>query len=461
MPAIRHVCLTVLVFLVAQVAFAQEEKKPADNGDKKIKLKRLDQSTDEDLRKQLLHVPEVGFDQSGAAFLYASMKGTPGTGKVRPGTDKSPPAPPDVGQRVYTQLATKNKRLDWLALPWRKGEDCQLGKETAERLHVFSTNLRLLMIQSKPQNDVRPDHDKLRDAMAGKGFGLRPRGEKPLEWNKADALPTLTQMLQTESTDIRRLMIETYAKIDGKDASMAIARRAIFDLSPELREKAIEALAARPAKEYQQVLIDALRWPRAPAAEHAAEALAALEIKSAVPDLVHLLKEPDPKLAYHSEVKTEKAPMIREVVRLNHLSNCVLCHALSGSKDDLVRGVVPVPGVDPPPQYYQAQTGTFVRADTTYLKQDFSVIQPVKDPGKWSGFQRFDYLVRTRKATPAEIKLLTTATKEKKLNDPYPQRDAVLFALREITKMDRGSQHENWAPLLDAVRKEEESKEKK
>ena len=402
-------------------------------------------------------VPEVGFDQSGAMFLYAPLNGKAGKGQPLDVAS----VPPDFGFRIYSQLATKNKRQDWLALPWRKGQDCQVGKETAERLHVFSTNLRTFLRDSTPRNDVRPDHDKLRQSMEGKGFRGKAFGDKPLAWDKSDALPTLTQMLQTENTEIRRLMVETYAKIEGKEASMALAQRAVFDLSPEIRVNAIKALATRPHKEYQQVLIDALRWPWSPAADHAAETLAALEIKEAVPELVHLLKEPDPKLAFLPDVKNEKVYFIREVVRLNHLSNCALCHALSASKEDLVRGRIPMPGEDPPPQYYQATTGLFVRADITYLKQDFSVIQPVTNSGKWPGFQRFDYLVRTRNATTTEAKLFTALQKDRKLNDPYPQRDAVLFALREITKTDRGSQPENWLPLLNPIRSNEESKEMK
>lgn len=103
--------------------------------------------------------------------------------------------------------------------------------------------------------------------------------------------------------------------------------------------------------------------------------------------------------------------------------------------------------------YYSAQAGLFVRADITYLRQDFSLVQPVTNSGKWPGFQRFDYLLRTRQATAQEVKLLQGLQKEKKLSDPYSQRDAVLFALREITKMDRGSQYESWLPLQNPIEK--------
>jgi hypothetical protein len=365
---------------------------------------------------------------------------------------------PDVGPMFYAQLAKQFRRPDWLALPWRTGQDSALGKETAERLHVFSGNLRTCMRQSVPANDIRPDPNTLKKLLLGEGGGFKLKGrpgkgrlsqEASLEWTKAECVPTLAQMLQSENTSVRTLLIEILAGIEGKEAGVTLAQRAVFDLSPEVREKAVEVLATRPAKEYQQVLLDALRWPWIPAADHAAEALSALQMKDVVPELVALLKEPDPRLPFMKE----KVTLVQEVVRINHLSNCLLCHAASSSKDDLVRGLVPTPGRELAPLYYSSQVGLFVRADITFLRQDFSLVQPVTNSGKWPGFQRFDYLLRTRQATTPEIKLLQGLQKENKLSDPYPQRDAVLFTLRAITKMDLGSRYESWLPLQNPIEK--------
>src|SRR5262249_31438028 len=92
--------------------------------------------------------------------------------------------------------------------------------------------------------------------------------------------------------------------------------------------------------------------------------------------------------------------------------------------------VVPMPGEDPPPLYYQSRTGLFVRADITFLRQDFSVIQPVANSGKWPGNQRFDYLVRTRAATPIELTVLEKRKQEDPmLSSPYPQREAMFSVL--------------------------------
>jgi hypothetical protein len=125
----------------------------------------------------------------------------------------------------------------------------------------------------------------------------------------------------------------------------------------------------------------------------------------------------------------------------------MLCHAPSSSKDDLVRGRVPVPGENPPPLYYAEQRGLFVRADITYLRQEFSVVQPVPVPGTWPGNQRFDYLVRTRPLTRLERARLEQPPKEKPAPARDEQREAVLFALRELTGKDLGVTAEDWRPL--------------
>src|SRR5262249_13168135 len=160
--------------------------------------------------------------------------------------------------------------------------------------------------------------------------------------------------LQAENAPIRSVMVDLLANIEGKSASIALAQRALFDLSPEVRQKAVEALAARPPEHFRQVLLDGFRYPWPAVAGHAAEAIVALRLKDRAPALVDLLKERAPRLPVPVETKKGKEPayIVRELVRMNHLCNCMVCHAPSQSKEDLVRGRVPVPGEDPPPLYY-------------------------------------------------------------------------------------------------------------
>jgi hypothetical protein len=82
-------------------------------------------------------------------------------------------------------------------------------------------------------------------------------------------------------------------------------------------------------------------------------------------------------------------PVVPELVRLNHLRNCALCHLPSADRDDPARGFMPVAGEPFPRHYYggtdtQAleRTGDFVRADVTLLHQHFSVNLPVAADGQ-------------------------------------------------------------------------------
>jgi len=253
--------------------------------------------------------------------------------------------------------------------------------------------------------------------------------------------------LQAENTPLRELLVELLDEIKGKEASTALANRAIFDLSQEVREKAVIALAKRPVDEYKNLILEGFKSPWPAAADHAADAAVALNKKDLITGLVPLLKEGTPSLP-RREPETRKLYLV-EFVKLNHMCNCVVCHAPSQNKEDLVRGRVPVPGEDPPPLYYAERTGTFVRADITFLRQDFSVVQPVAKPGKWPGNQRFDYFLRKRPVTPLELKQFTKLEKEKKIPETFQQKEAILFALRGLTRADNGSTFEAWERFIE------------
>jgi hypothetical protein len=440
-------------------AVKQDDKADSKDGTPSIVVKRRSLLSDEDLRKQLLAVPEIGFNQVGAASLYANLQQFGGAG-----------TPPDIGMKFFAKVVCGSGQLSPMSMPWQNGLNGQLGKEKAERLQVLSTCLRDCLRASVPAGDIRPDPEKLRelllsirspDKSRGRGFGGGFGGAsfvEAAEWKKAQALPTLTQMMQAENSPVRELMVEMVGAIKGKEAGTFLAHRAIFDLSLEVRAKAVQELATRPTEEYQQALLYGLQYPWPAAADHAAEAIGALQLTTLLPGLVNLLKQPDPSVP----TKSEKGYVVREVVRVNHLCNCMLCHPPSSSTEDLVRGRVPVPGEDPPPAYYQAATGTFVRADLTYLRQDFSVVQPVPNAGKWPANQRYDYIIRVRPPTKSEMRLARQAEKDPALPKAYPQREAVLAALRQLTKADAGETYDKWngelPKLLKALRVEGEKK---
>ncbi len=241
----------------------------------------------------------------------------------------------------------------------------------------------------------------------------------------------LEQMYQTEPAAVRLELIKTLGKIEGKESTQALARRAVFDLSPQARAAAIEALKKRSRDEARPVFLAGLRHRWAPAADHAALALVALKDNDAVPQLRELQEEPDPAAPYRNK---DGKWVQNELVRVNHLRNCLLCHAPSVDDKDVVTGPIPTPGKPLPTVYYGSRrsTGPSVRADVVYFRQDFSAMHPVDKPNRWPVVQRFDYLVRTRKLDPDEAKVA-----DRMVRTFYPQREAVQYVLSKLDAIDR------------------------
>jgi HEAT repeat protein len=393
-------------------------------------IKRRNRLSEEDLRKQLLQAPVVALDKVPRTSVRLL-----GTAKRLEGLRLAYAGP----------AMLRNQRPDLASLPLRMGADCRLGKEPAENLHVLSRKLRTHLAASIPRDgiDTRPDPELLRQKLLG------DKDQARRDWLQSGAVPVFCQMLQAENKPVRLVLVEVLSHIQGDRASTALARLAMVDLSAEVRTAAVRALKDRPAEEYRDLLIAGLRYPWPALADHAAEALAALQDQEAIPLLVELLDAPDPRAPYSVIERGNPVPVVSEVVRINHLRNCLLCHSPSFAATDLGRGAVPVPGKPLPapattPQYYE-QGELFVKAEVTYLQQDFSVMQTESHPGLWPGHQRYDYLVRTRRVSGAE--LYQWRQKHKEPAD-YEQRQAVLFALREITGKDMGTSARTWAKLV-------------
>src|SRR5262249_59022802 len=87
----------------------------------------------------------------------------------------------------------------------------------------------------------------------------------------------LAQVFQVEGDGEREALVWTLSAIPGKEATRALAGRAVFDLSPDVRKAAIDALKKRKADEARPVLLRALRHPWPAAADHAALALLDLD----------------------------------------------------------------------------------------------------------------------------------------------------------------------------------------
>jgi hypothetical protein len=284
---------------------------------------------------------------------------------------------------------------------------------------------------------VARDPDALRTA-------LTAGNPKVNRWQKPQSVPVLMQMLMAEAAPVREVLAGQLARIEGSPATEALAQVALFDLHPRVRKLAVGALATRPAVDYLFALLRGFEHPWPVVADHAAEALVVLGRKDTVPALVGLLEKPDPRTP-HRKVGGQ-AMVVKEMVRVNHLLNCLLCHPPSFNAQDKVRGLVPPTDrpVGSGPAYYSAPGAIFVRADITYLKQDFSAMQavPLSDP--WPAVQRFDFFVRERLATESDY--LESASREK--SGPTDRQRSLFFALRELSGRDPGPSVASWKRLV-------------
>ncbi len=404
--------------------------KPTPSG--KLVIKHRREVSEDELRRQIEKAPEVSLDR-GNDRTEARRAVMLARAAAREGKSF------EIAPRLMKQ------RPDLAGLPMRMGDECHLGAEASDHLQGGSLALRSQLFEATrnsartPTGDPRPDSKKLHDALSS--------DEQHNKWLQPEAIPALQQLLMAENESIREVLVDQLARIDDKQASIALAQRALFDLHPRVRQSALAALAKRPAAEYRQVLLDGFRHPWPAVADHAAEALVALGLREVVPVLLSFLDQPDPA-APHKKPGQDVA-VVREMVRVNHLHNCLLCHAPSLNENDKVRGFVPQPDQPLPPaftrEYYaNRRPGIFVRADVTYLRQDFSVPLLVKHPGKWPAAQRYDFLVRERPATAAEVQ----AARAAESNGPSEHQKALFFALRELTGTDPGPSVEDWKRLF-------------
>ena len=83
--------------------------------------------------------------------------------------------------------------------------------------------------------------------------------------------------------------------------------------------------------------------------------------------------------------------------------------------------------------HFDAPADILVCADITYLRQDFSLRQPVKDAAPWPEMQRFDFLVRTRPVTAAEAAAYTDWLRQQGPGYLAPHQDSAITALRALS----------------------------
>jgi hypothetical protein len=393
---------------------------------RKLVGKRRNFASEEQLQAELSAVTEVGLDYNTATEVRKSFvkPKKPLQAKQDPAETPEAVPPADLGLQTLKKLALDRPELT--ALPWQKTGSRQLDYAAATLLQNNATSLQL-RLEELPEQAVRDCNlAELRMHVWG--------DKKQGTWDKPDCLPAITQILQVQAAPVRLLLVEQLAKIPGQPASEALAQRAIYDLSPQVREQATLALKSRPPSEFQKVLLQGMSSPWRPVTENAVEALVRLQLKNLRRQLEELLLEPDPTLPYVKVEADEKQFYVKELVRMNHAQNCLLCHPASLNSSDLVRGVVPTPGTKLPRRRYYSHFGSdvvVVRADHTTLRQDFSVMHQT-GPAAAPLPQRFDYFLRERRATPQEIDHHIQRAKGERPGSINFQREAVVFALHEL-----------------------------
>jgi PBS lyase HEAT-like repeat len=404
-------------------------------GSGKLIVKRLWSVSEEDLRRQLCWAPEV------------ALNGPEWSELMRRYFESYNPSL-QVSAGIYDMQLEPNLLLsvrpDLRRLPIRTDHYAGMGETSATTLTSLSQKLRQYVKQAVPHdragNHLDPD-------------ALRAFLSYQREWFRPQAVPVLRQLLMHEDKPLRALLVELLTAIPGYQATTVLAEEAMFDLAADVREAAVQALRKRPSSSYREILIKGLRYPWAPAADHAAEALVALGDHDAVPRLVQLLESPDPG---RPVPRRDGRFELRELVRIHHATNCVICHPPAATDSDPAPGVVPGITLRLPTSATRplrmCETDRLmvnpllVRGDITFLRQDFSVQLPMRatSANSQSFERRFDYVVRRRILTSEQVR---HQKKHFPAAGDSEQRQALLFALRELTGKN-GASPQDWKVAL-------------
>jgi hypothetical protein len=267
-------------------------------------------------------------------------------------------------------------------------------------------------------------------------------------------IAALMQVLAPESPVLRLGLVKYLAAVSHAEATRALARLAVFSEEDEVRQAAVAALKVRRERDYTDILLASLRYPWPPVAQRGADALIKLERTDLVPQLVAVLDQPDPRAPVVKDAGGQRVQEVREMVRINHHRNCLLCHApgnAGGVSPETLTAGVPVPSDPLPAQpdgYQTSSPDVLVRIDVTYLRQDFSRLQAVADAHPWPEMQRFDFLVRTRVLSEQEAAAQRQALTTSEPGRLSPYHRAALAALRELTGRDTAPTAEAWRKLL-------------
>ncbi len=426
------------------------------------------------LPKSLADVPEVGLEDR----VSKTMKADEAFEQIAHMMDKVNHANAKKVDAFVAALL--EKRPDMNGMPMAMGDSCRLTPERANHFISELGQLRNAMAQS-------PGGNGLITRMANPGAvgaQFSPDGKQvPVNAEKATSarIGAMMQVLGPESVTMRQELIKFLAAVSTTESTQALAKLAIFSEEEQVRQSAIDALKNCKQKDYTDVLVNGLNYPWPAVAQNASDAIVKLKRNDLMPQLVNMLERPDPRAPVTEEC-CEGKQVVREVVKINHLRNCMLCHP-PRSNDQNVPGIAPATFTDVeevqvlgrfntpllaqvpiPNQPLPVSPGngggygqfsvpdTLIRFDVTYLRQDFSVMLPVVDHQPWPQTQRFDFLVRTREITDQEAKAYRDLLRQASAGDLTPYQRAAVAALRSMTGRDAEPTAPAWRKILEQVK---------
>jgi hypothetical protein len=342
------------------------------------------------------------------------------------------------------------QRPELRGMPFVMGDACRLNMNKAQS---FQTSVEAVRTGLERDLHSTPTETHNQQSTPFWNAYLASTGNQGLTTDHGIA--ALTQVLGPERQGLRASLVQQLASSPLPEATRALARAAVFEASGDIRRDAIKALKNRKNEQdlliSNEVLMHGLRYPMAIVSKRTADAMIMLDRKDLLPQVAAFLDEPAPGDPAPPAEDGNGACTVREVVRINHHRNCLLCHppSATGSTQE-VPGVIPIPGQSfpssPREAYGQAKSSgePMVRADTTYLRQDFSVLMPVANAAPWPEMQRFDFLVRTRELTPTELAAKQQEMKQRPANHLSDNHKAAIFVLERL------SGQQNVAPTREA-----------
>lgn len=327
-------------------------------------------------------------------------------------------------------LANMKARPELAGLPFVMGADCRLDMNRAQS---FQSSVEA--VRDGLERDARShqqEHTPFWNTY------LQETNQQGIDTDHGVA--ALTQILGPESKTMRTSLVRRLKLSNNPAALKTIARAAVFDADGDVRMAALQALkeekkTREPA--VTEALLAGIRYPLATVAKRSARAIINLERKDLLPTLVAALADPAPSDPVTGEDGTTT---VREVVKINHHRNCLLCHPpVQTGQEQEVPGVIPIPGMpfstSPKEAYGRASQSNdpMVRADTTYLRQDFSVMMAVANAAPWPEMQRFDFIVRKRVVEGKELAQLQEKVQGRPAGFLSENHKAILTALTELS----------------------------